>query len=101
MTIVFNGNKSEVKYVTRDFRKTASEGYISFCGENDMITAFDEITCRHKGPNLTEMEYRADICLKGIKVLFTPFIMGSLKNIAELARTGCRDKAIQMWGKAE
>jgi hypothetical protein len=66
-----------------------------------MITAFDEISCRRKGPNSTEMEYRADICLKGVKVLFTPFIMCSLSKIEEIARAGCRDKAREMWGKAE
>jgi hypothetical protein len=101
VTTVFNGNESEVKYVAREFRRTPTEGYASFWGENDMITAFDEIICRQKGPQVTEMEYRADICLRGIKVLFTPFILCSLKEITETARTGCRDKAIEMWGKAE
>ena len=66
-----------------------------------MITAFDEIICRHQGPQLTEMEYRADICLRGIKVLFTPFILCSLKDITEIARVGCREKAVELWGKAE
>jgi hypothetical protein len=100
VTTVFNGNESQVKYVTREFRRTATEGYISLWGENDMITAFDEITCRMKSANVTEMEYRADICLRGFRVLFTPCIICSLKDLAEVARTGCRDKAIELWGKA-
>lgn len=98
---IFNDKESEVKYATRDFRKSESEGYIRLWGENDMITAEDEITCRRKGPNTTQMEYRADICLRGIKVLFTPFILCDLNKITELARTGCRDKSRELWGKAE
>ncbi len=65
-----------------------------------MITAFDEIICRPKGLNTTEMVYQADICLKGFKVLFTPFILCSLNKITEIARVGCRDKARELWGKA-
>jgi hypothetical protein len=32
VTTLFNGNESEVKYVTRELRKNASEGYISLWG---------------------------------------------------------------------
>ena len=32
LTTVFNGNESVVKYVAREFRKTATEGYISLWG---------------------------------------------------------------------
>jgi hypothetical protein len=81
VTTVFNGNESDVHYVTRAFRKSATEGYISLWGQNDMITANDEIICRQKGPTTTEMEYRADICLRGVKVLFTPFILCSLDKV--------------------
>ena len=50
-------------------------------GENDLTTAFDEIICKRKGPNTTEMEYRADICLRGLAVLVTPFIICSLNKL--------------------
>jgi hypothetical protein len=50
---VFNDKESEVLYKTQKFTKDQKEGYISLWGENDMITAFDEIICRSKGKNST------------------------------------------------
>lgn len=93
ITTVFNGNESQVLYTTQKFEKSEKEGYISLWGQNDQITAFDQIICRKKGDNRTEVLYRADICLKGIAVLFTPFILCPLNKITEQARLGCRDKA--------
>lgn len=39
--------------MAREFRKNDKEGYIRLWGENDMITAEDEIICRRKGLNTT------------------------------------------------
>jgi hypothetical protein len=38
--------------------------------------------------NLTEIEYRADICLRGFYFLFTPLIWKGLDKLTEEAREG-------------
>lgn len=101
ITTVFNDKESDVVYTTQKFTKSPTEGYINLFGENDMITANDEIICRTKGHHKTEVEYRADICLRGFAVLFTPFILCSLNKITEDSRLGLRNKARELWGKAE
>lgn len=98
ITSLFNGSESQLVYTTRAYTKTDKEGYISLYGENNMIRALDEITCRSRGSNKTELEYKADICLRGIAVLVTPFILRPLSKLAEVARVGCRDKARELWG---
>lgn len=64
-----------------------------------MVTAVDEIFFRPKGPNETEIEYRADICLKGFLVLFTPLIKSGLNKVADDAREGMRSVCERRFGK--
>ncbi len=90
---VFNGKESVVTYKTVKYSKDNNEGYHNLFGENDMITANDEITCTKKGEKVTLVNYRADICLKGVVWLFTPFIIPSLNKITEDSRIGLRNKA--------
>ncbi len=44
------------------------------------------------------MDYKADICLRGIKVLFTPFIMSALDKIAEDCKEGVVRINNEKWG---
>ena len=60
------------------------------CLDDILFTALDERT--------TMMTYQADICLRGIKVLFTPFIMGPLKKIEEECRNGVERRNQIRWG---
>ena len=53
------------------------------------------------GANMTELEYIADICLKGLRVIYTPFILNALERLTESCREGCKKKAIELWGHAE
>jgi hypothetical protein len=45
--------------------------------------------------------YRADISLRGVLWLFTPFIISGLNKITLVARDGCLNKAKEMFGKAK
>lgn len=66
-------------------------------GLNDNVECYDEITFFSEGSQ-TLMEYRADICLRGVKVLLTPFIIGSLKKLEKDCREGVVQKNTEKWG---
>lgn len=83
------------------YELTKERGYLSLQGKNDKITAFDELICTKKGENKTLFMYRADICLRGILWLATPFIISGLKTLTVKARDGCLKKSIELWGKAK
>lgn len=63
-------------------------------GKNDSITAFDEIICQRLTPKTTSVKYRADICLRGILCLFTPFIRSGLNDLTASAKAGCIKRSI-------
>lgn len=64
-----------------------------------MITAIDEIFFKPKGENETEIEYKADICLNGFYVLFTPLIRSGLNKVADDAREGMRRVLEKRFGR--
>ncbi len=59
-----------------------------------MITAFDEIICTRKDANTTLVKYRAEISLRGLLWLFTPFVKSGLNKITDQARSGCIKRSI-------
>ena len=97
---IWNGKESHLTYQVRAYREHPQECYTAFWGENENVTCDDELFCRRKGPGVTELEYRADICMKGVKVLLTPFILKGLKELTESCRQGCINKAKERWEKA-
>ena len=54
---------------------------------------------REKGEEV-EIEYRADISLKGFYWLLTPFIMGELDRLTEQAHEGMKKKCVELFGNA-
>lgn len=66
-------------------------------GLNDNVECYDEITFLSEG-NETLMEYRADISLRGIKFLLTPFIISSLKKLEKDCLKGVVQKNTEKWG---
>ena len=97
----FNGKESDVIYETLKYEIAKDEGYIYLLGKNSRITADDEIFCKRKGPKLTTIIDRADICLRGILCCLTPCIKSGLIQLAMEARDGCLKKSIEKWGKAK
>ena len=57
--------------------------------------------CRSRGFDWTEFEYRADICLRGCKKIFTPCLLCSFNGLTRKAREGCLSKARELFGSAE
>lgn len=60
-------------------------------GENKTTVVVDEIFFEQKGSS-TQITYVADISLKHILKIFTPFIMGDLNKLAADAQQGMQAK---------
>lgn len=71
---------------------------IELYGKNTMVEAVDEILFREKGQG-TEIEYRADIRLRHIFGLFTPFIRKDLDHLVVEAKAGMIKKCEELFGK--
>ena len=56
-----------------------------------MVSATDQILFREKGSG-TEIEYKADICLRHIFGLFTPLIRKDLDKLVVQAKSGMTKK---------
>ena len=97
---LFNGRESTVIYETLKYEISKDQGYIYLLGKNARITADDEIIITRKGPKLTTVIYKADICLRGLLCFVTPCIRGSLGQLAIDARDGVVKRSIERWGKA-
>ena len=63
-----------------------------------MIQALDEIHFREKGEQ-TEIQYKADISLRGFYFLFTPFIKGGLNQLTVEAKSGMKKKCEELFGE--
>ena len=65
---------------------------IKFGGQSGMVTAVDTIKFKPDGNN-TIVEYSADIVLRHIFFLATPFVKPSLQKLCDDAEIGMRAKA--------
>jgi hypothetical protein len=90
---IFNQNESTLIYTVCAIEVAPSQCRIELIGLNKNVECIDEITLIAQG-NETILEYRADICLRGIKVLLTPFILGSLSRLAEDCKEGVLKRSI-------
>ena len=66
---------------------------ICYRGENKTTLVIDEVYFREKGDEV-EIEYRADISLKGVYWIFTPCIRGELDRMTEQAHSGMKKKCV-------
>jgi hypothetical protein len=98
---LFNGKESTVIYETIKYEISKDRGYMYLLGKNSRITADDEIIIQRKGPKLTTVIYRADICLRGLLCIMTPCISGPLGQLAIDSREGVVKRSIQRWGRAK
>lgn len=74
--------------------------YIKLKGENDLVEAVDEIFFEPSDkPNTTKVTYKADISLKGVGWLITPFIVKDLEKIAVDCEAGMKKMAALKFGK--
>ena len=98
---LFNGKESTVIYETINYEISKDRGYLYLLGKNSRITADDEIIIQRKGPKLTTVIYRADICLRGLLCIMTPCISGPLGQLAIDTRDGVVKRSMKRWGKAK
>lgn len=92
----FNGTTSTVHYVTTLYQPMQQ---ISLHGTNNEITAIDEIIFTPVTDRITNVTYRANITLNGIRCLFTPFIKGALNELTEVAKGGMIKRSEELFGR--
>lgn len=76
----------------QEFKKIVVEG------QNFSTRTVDEINFEEKAPG-TNVTYIADIQLRHVLKIFTPFIRKDLDKIAETAEQGFRKKSAELFGK--
>jgi carbon monoxide dehydrogenase subunit G len=61
-------------------------------GEGSTIVAVDDIRFRRKREHLTEIDYVADLNLKGVGRLIQPFLRGSFEKLADASLGGLEQR---------
>ncbi|KAL6078149.1 Polyketide cyclase [Balamuthia mandrillaris] len=100
LVTVFKGRESKMTYEVKTYEephKVVLEGFTS------IVHALDEIRFSQdeNDPDRTRVEYDADIRLRGVFKLFTPFIRRSIMELAPAAQQGFEGKAGELFGKEE
>ncbi|KAL6051125.1 Polyketide cyclase [Balamuthia mandrillaris] len=100
LVTVFKGRESKMTYEVKTYEephKVVLEGFTS------VVHALDEIRFSQdeSDPDRTRVEYDADIRLRGVFKLFTPFIRRSIMELAPAAQQGFESKAGELFGKEE
>jgi|JI9StandDraft_1071089.scaffolds.fasta_scaffold249533_1 hypothetical protein len=93
---VFNDSTSVVRYVATHYKPMQM---ISLHGQNDDITAIDEIIFTPVNDRITNVTYIANITLNGFKCCFTPFIRGALRELSDTAKKGMLRRSEELFGK--
>jgi dehydrogenase/reductase SDR family protein 12 len=60
-------------------------------GEGSTVRAVDEIRFERTGRDRTRITYRADLQMRGLLVLFEPFLRGAFDRMGKRAVAGLRD----------
>jgi carbon monoxide dehydrogenase subunit G len=85
VTAVFNGREIPMTYRTTVLEPLRR---ISLKGEGSTITADDDISFRDKGDGTTQIDYVADLNMKGPLRLAQPFLRGAFDKLADKAMAG-------------
>jgi carbon monoxide dehydrogenase subunit G len=85
VTAVFNGREIPMTYRTTVLERP---NRVSLEGEGSTITAVDDITFKDKGDGTTQVDYVADLNLKGPLRLAQPFLKGAFDKLADKALAG-------------
>jgi hypothetical protein len=81
----FAGSYTKVTYTTTQYKKFE---LVELVGGNEQINSIDEISFKPIDANTTWLTYQANITLKGLRWLFTPFAMPGLIKLQEDAKQG-------------
>jgi carbon monoxide dehydrogenase subunit G len=85
VTAVFNGRDIPMTYVTTVLERPHR---ITLEGEGSTIRAVDDIRFKAKDESNTQIDYVADLNLKGALRLVQPFLKGSFDKLADRAMAG-------------
>lgn len=94
---MFNGKEAELDYELTEvtpMKKVAARGM------SGTTFVLDEMNFKEVA-NGTEIHYWADISLRHVFKLFTPFIKGDLENMAKGAEEGIKKKIEELYGKGK
>jgi carbon monoxide dehydrogenase subunit G len=85
VTAVFNGREIPMTYRTTVLEPPHR---ITLEGEGSTITAVDDITFKDKGDGSTQIDYVADLRMKGLLRLAHPVLKGAFDKLADKAMAG-------------
>lgn len=85
VTAVFNGRRLPMTYHMTAYEPPAR---VTLQGEGSTVTAVDDITFKDKGDGTTQVDYVADLRLKGLLRLAEPFLKGAFDRLADAAMAG-------------
>jgi carbon monoxide dehydrogenase subunit G len=85
VTAVFNGRELPMTYHMSAYEPPAR---VTLRGEGSTVTAVDDITFKDRGDGTTQIDYMADLRMKGLLRLAEPFLKGAFDKLADKAMAG-------------
>ena len=85
LTTVFKNNESKMLYQVKEWNPTSK---LRIDGFSDNVNTIDTIYLEDIGEGRTKLTYEAQINLNGWRVLFTPFVSGSIQQLGKDAMHG-------------
>lgn len=97
LVTIWGDKQNDIVYTVLEYKHNK---YIKLKGENNLVEAIDEIFFEPGDkPNKTKVSYKADISLKGVGWLITPFIVKDLEKIAVDCEAGMIKRANIKFGR--
>lgn len=89
LVTVFQGQESEMKYEITEYTYPTT---VTLVGSSDTVKAVDTVTVTAgSSAGTATVEYKADIRLKGLLKLATPFVRGSILALGDPAIQGMKE----------
>ena len=85
LTVKFNGREMNMKYYIIEYKQPYE---VVLYGEGNIIKAIDTIKFKRLENNKVEIQYEADLTLKGWRRPFIIFINNSLNKLGNAAKNG-------------
>ena len=89
LIVVFDGKRSPMTYEVIEYDPPAK---VVLKGEGKSVSAVDDIRFGATEGGGTRIDYVADLRLKGLAKLASPFMMGKFENLGDAAIAGMRAK---------